>query len=229
MNNACADAGRAHANSLASPLQLGDTTPLTSGHLRWVYAHPHAPDLLVKVFRADAVAERFGHGPWYRRLARTGPYQGFVREFKEYLAARHHAPDRAPPLARIVGIVDTDLGVGQVVEAVRGADGALAGTLADWVGRDGLNADIELAMETLLEGLLAHNVILGDFHPWNLVYGSDSRGGPRLVMIDGFGEKNFIPHCSMSPRHNAHRTRHKYAKVMARLQRMATARGADPG
>ncbi|NII10025.1 YrbL family protein [Oleiagrimonas sp. C23AA] len=205
-------------------IELSSSQPVASGHLRLVYQHPERDDLLVKVFRADVVADRWRRGRWYRRLARTGPYQGFVREFKEYLAARHHAPDRLPPIARVVGIVETDLGVGQVVEAVRDANGSLACTLAAWVQRDGLTPEIQAYLDDLLTGLLTHNVILGDFHPWNLVFGTDSAGGPRLVMIDGFGEKNFIPHCSMSQRHNAARTRHKFAKVMARLRTMGPTR-----
>jgi len=58
-------------------------------------------------------------------------------------------------------------------------------------------------------------VIVGDMHAWNIVYGSDSRGGPRLILIDGFGEKNIIPMASMSRRFNARNTARLYRRMRA--------------
>lgn len=198
---------------LLSPLQ-----PIANGHLRRIYQHPADAELLVKIMREDAIAQKWTEAPWYRRLARTGPYAGFVREFKEYVASRRYAPHSPSPLSRIVGLEDTDLGLGLVVEKVRGADGALAPTLDAWVRRDGYTPAMQTALDELLAGLLEHNVIAGDLHAWNVVYGSDSRGGPRLVMIDGFGEKNTLPHSSMSRRHNAARTRYKFRRMVERTK-----------
>lgn len=204
-------------------LALRHLQPIASGHLRQIYQHPGDADLLVKVMREDAIAQKWTGAPWYRRLARTGPYAGFVREFKEYVASRRYAPHGITPLARVVGLEDTDLGLGQVVEKVRDPAGGLAPTLDAWVRRDGYTPAMQDALDALLAGLLEHNVIAADLHAWNVVYGSDSRGGPRLVMIDGFGEKNTIPHCSMSRRHNAARTRMKFRRMVARTR--ATPRG----
>jgi hypothetical protein len=35
-------------------------------------------------------------------------------------------------------------------------------------------------------------------------------------MIDGFGEKNIVPHCSMNRAHNASRTKKKYERMLKR-------------
>lgn len=199
-------------------LELRHATPIATGKHRHVYQHPAEPDYLVKIVRAE-VLEAAKHAPWYERLSRTGPYRGYIREFREYLATRLAAPG-ASPLARVVGLADTDVGPGLVVEKIRGADGALAPTLDTWVRRDGFTAEVQAALDNLLAALLSHNVIAADLHAFNLVYGSDASGGPRLVMIDGFGEKNIIPHCSMSPRHNAARTRHKFSRMLKRLPRV---------
>ncbi|WP_049623500.1 YrbL family protein [Frateuria defendens] len=204
-------------------LALRHLAPIASGHLRRIFQHPAEPDLLVKVMREDAIAERWTNAPWYRRRSRTGPYAGFVREFKEYVASRHYALHRPSPLARVAGLADTDLGLGLVVEKVRGADGGLAPTLDAWVRRDGFTPAMQAALDDFLASMLEHNVIAGDLHAWNVVHGVDSRGGPRLVMIDGFGEKNIIPHCSMSRRHNAARTLHKFRRMVERTR--ATPRG----
>jgi hypothetical protein len=72
------------------------------------------------------------------------------------------------------------------------------------------------------------NVIVGDMHAWNIVYGSDSRGGERFVMIDGFGEKHAIPLSSMSRAMNRYRTKRVFARMLVRLQELVPI-AADSG
>lgn len=177
--------------------------------------------MLVKVMRADAVASRW-NAPrrWHKRLPRTRHYIGYLRELKEYIGARARAPHVDVPIARMIGVVETDLGLGLVCEKVVGADGGLAPTLAAIYERDGFTPDLDAALAVFLEGLLQANAIVGDMHAWNIVYGSDSRGGPRLVMIDGFGEKHAIPLSSMSRAINRYRTRRLYRRMLAQLERL---------
>jgi len=198
-------------------LRLADAEPLAIGHLRQVFAHPHDPDLIVKVMRADAVALRAAR--WHKRVARALQYSGYVRELKEYIACRARFPHLDAPIARMIGVVPTDLGLGLVSERVRAGDGSLAPTLARRYELErGFSASIEQALREFLDGLLASNVIVGDMHAWNIVYGSDSRGGPRFVLIDGFGEKHFVPLASMSRGINARNTHRLYRRMREQLQ-----------
>jgi hypothetical protein len=207
-------------------LALASTTPLAVGHLRSVFQHPQREDLLVKVMRVDAVASRWNApGRWHKRLPRTRHYVGYLRELKEYIAAHARAPDVDAPIARMIGIVETDLGLGLISEKVVGTDGALAPTLAAIYEPAGFTADLDAALEVFLDGLLKANVIAGDMHAWNIVYGSDSRGGPRLVMIDGFGEKHTIPLSSMSRAINRYRTLRLYRRMLAQLERLVPIQG----
>ena len=125
----------------------------------------------------------------------------------------------------MIGIVETDLGLGLISEKVVGTDGALAPTLAAIYEPAGFTADLDAALEVFLDGLLKANVIAGDMHAWNIVYGSDSRGGPRLVMIDGFGEKHTIPLSSMSRAINRYRTLRLYRRMLAQLERLVPIQG----
>jgi hypothetical protein len=79
---------------------------------------------------------------------------------------------------------------------------------------------MERGLAAFLHALLACNVIVGDMHAWNIVYGSDSRGGQRFVMIDGFGEKHAIPLSSMSRTMNRYRTKRVFARMLVRLQEL---------
>jgi hypothetical protein len=199
-------------------LQLSHSRPLALGHQRAVHQHPHDPDLVVKTMRPESVAKRWeGPGNWAHRLARTRHYSGYVREVKEYVAMRVH-PGASPPIVRIVGLVDTDLGLGLVCEKVRGPDGGVAPTLLQsWLDHGGEPPWAAAALEALREDLLRYNVIVGDLNAANLVFGSDSAGGPRLVMIDGFGEKNAVPLSSMSRHYNRHVIRRRYRRLLRDL------------
>src|SRR5690606_28341602 len=105
-----------------------------------------------------------------------------------------------------------------VVEKVRGADGTLAPTVAALGQAEGrIEPWLEKAFAAFLDDLLRHDVVVGDLHAWNIVHGSDSRGGPRLVLVDGFGEKNFIPRNSLSTRANARHTRRLYERMRRML------------
>ncbi|HEY0230101.1 MAG TPA: YrbL family protein [Dokdonella sp.] len=205
-----------------SILPLAHAAPLAVGHLRQVFQHPRETDCVIKVMRADAVQSRWGaKARWYKRLPRARHYTGFVRELKEYIATQARFAGRNAPIARMVGVVETDLGLGLISEKVRDANGALAPTLAALYAREnGFSALIETGLARFLEDLLACNVIVGDMHAWNIVYGSDSREGPRFVLIDGFGEKHFIPRSSMSRTLNAWNTRKLFRRMREQLVRL---------
>ncbi|KJV35832.1 YrbL family protein [Luteibacter yeojuensis] len=204
--------------------RLADATPIATGHVREVYQHPDDETLLVKVIASASIEARWNQAPWYRRLARCGPYKDFVREFREYVTSIYVGDYATSPIARVVGLEMTDIGLGQVVEKVRTPDGKLAPTLHDWVKAEGFTEHTRAEMAAFYQRLLDHDTIAADLHAWNVVYGEDSRGGPRLVMIDGFGEKNIIPHQSMSRSHNAARVKRKYERMLKRTMAEAPGR-----
>ena len=199
-------------------IELKSSTPVATGHLRLVYDHPSQRECLIKVMRPEMVAKRWAR--WYKRIPRARHYTGFVRELKEYIGLLARYPDASPPIARTIGIVETDIGVGLVVERVRGPDDQPGPTLEALVRRERMAPWIAAALAKFRDDLFRYNVIVGDMHPGNLVHGTDSRGGPRLILIDGFGEKHVFPHCTLSRTLNAWNTRRRYAKLERKLQRL---------
>ena len=213
----------------APALRLSDAVPIASGQIRRIFEHPHDARLLVKVLRPDAIERRW-KGPLraYKRLARALHYSGHVRELREYITACARHPQRSAPIARTIGVVETDLGLGLVAEKVVGPGSTLAPTLATrYASEGGFSSALERDLDELLEGLLACSVIVGDMHAWNIVYGSDSRGGPRFVLVDGFGEKLAIPLTSMSQRFNAHNTRRLYRRMRQQLSQLVPLEPAE--
>lgn len=199
-------------------LELAQLRPIALGHQRAVYQHPDDENLLIKTMRPEAVAKRWdAPGKWLKRLPRTRHYVGYLREIKEYIAT-HARAGADPPLVRIAGLVETDRGLGLVCEKVRGSDGGMAPTLLTcYVEHGGEPPWAPAALAAFCDGLLRNHVIVGDLNAANLVYGSDSRGGPRLLMVDGFGEKNAIPLASMSRRLNRHFTLRRHRRMLRDL------------
>ncbi|HVT32120.1 MAG TPA: YrbL family protein, partial [Rhodanobacteraceae bacterium] len=162
-----------------------------------------------------------------KRLPRARHYVQYLRELKEFVAARARSPEIDVPIARMLGIVDTDLGLGLVSEKVVDATGALAPTLAAVYAKRGFTPELDASLAKFSADLLAANVIVGDMHAWNVVYGSDSRGGPRLVMIDGFGEKHAIPVSSMSRTINRYRAKRLLKRMVEQVKELVPVGNED--
>jgi len=192
--------------------------------MRYVFPHPDRPDAVIKVIRPDMLEARWGgRRGWLKRRARARQYTVYLRELREYVALRAREPVAAP-FVRIFGLVETDLGLGQVVECVRGEDGALAPTLDVLVARHGLADWIREGVDGLFDELLRHRVVLSDMHIGNVVYGHSGDEPLRFVLIDGFGEKNVVPLCSMSERFNTRNTRRLYARLARQMAELAAAK-----
>lgn len=177
-----------------SVLPLKSGIPLAKGATRLIFLHPESPDFLVKVMRLDVVERHRGARKWWLRwLRRYDPYLVFLREIHEFVAA-HAALGCAAPFAQVVhGFAETDLGLGLVVGAVRGPDGALAPTLAQLIARGDFDDEASQALEETLDAVLQSNIVLADLHERNLVYQQCDGGAPRFVIIDGLGTSTLIP------------------------------------
>jgi hypothetical protein len=209
-------------------IKLRDLKPITQGHKRFIFQHPSDPTLLIKVMQPDVVEERWGSGstrPWYKTSRRYGQYMSLRRELSEYLAAAVKFPGGIPVLQKFGGVIDTDYGVGVVVEKLVGRDGELAPTLAQLVQRDGPTPELLQKLAQCEDELIKYNIVVGKLHAGNLVLAV--RGGEeRFVVIDGYGETALIPIHTWSARINAAHTRSRLRRLMARVRRN---KGPKPG
>lgn len=170
-------------------LLLDDTKLLAKGRHKWVFRHPSDSGLLVKVINPDYLIEYYKEKPWFSRLHREQHYHVFIREFKEHLVARVHDVSGLGHIQNIIGIVDTNHGVGQVVEAVKGQDGALAPTLYELIKRQAFTTEMSQAVDRFLTWYSESDLIISDFRTRNFVYSEIG----EVVAIDGFGNKNTVP------------------------------------
>jgi hypothetical protein len=200
---------------------LKEAEVVASGSTRNVYRHPDDPSLLIKVIRPAAIEERFGRGaPWYKSKGRRyGHLIAYLREVREQIAVNAIGGEHPSYLQKIVGIVETDMGMGFAVEAVRGRDGNYAPTVTELIRRGQLDRPARTKLDQFLDELVASPVIVADLNTSNVVLGHRPDLGDHFVLIDGIGFKNVIPLERMSTLLNRWGKARKASQFRATVER----------
>ncbi|TQV86247.1 hypothetical protein FKG94_01475 [Exilibacterium tricleocarpae] len=191
--------------------RLSRFKPLAAGAEKLVYPHPQSPDLLIKVQNSAAPLPPRA---LISRLQRLSRYRTFLHEITEHIAIREHGSGKQYHLQHIVGFIDTDMGLGMVVRAVRDRQGNLAPTLRQLCMTGRYTALHNNALVMLIDSVLNSNVIVRDFSTSNLVW--DERHD-RFVIIDGVGAKSVFSLRNYSKRYNRHTNFRKAKKLRKRV------------
>lgn len=173
-------------------VRLANSEPIRAGRLRFIFRDPSHQDRLIKVFRPDVQPR----GPWHligpletvrRKYKHTIP---FLREVREYQRASRWPAEERRHLQPFLGLAATDRGLGFVVGAVRKANGKLAPTLLEVILAGKSRAEIDRLVDQFIDWFLESPVVAADLHAQNLVF--DERQN-LLVLVDGLGDKTFVP------------------------------------
>lgn len=205
------------------PLDLAGAQVLARGADRYVFQHPNEPSLLIKVINTEAYAAYLERKPFkrfYKQFQRESAYRVYLDELAEYVTTTT-VPSGVwnVPMARVVGLAQTTLGLGQLVEKITGDDGGLAPTLAQVIARDGIGAELSDRLDAFFEDLIDAHIVISDMSAKNIALGRNADGKPGMYLIDGFGVLPLIPLYAWSKRLNKRRMHRKYAQWRARLQR----------
>lgn len=213
-----------------APLALKDATPIAKGGIRLVYPFPGNPDWLIKVMKPEVASGRYGEsGTWFRRNRRYGHYILFMREIREYVAACASHGGSAPFVHKITGLVDTDLGLGLVMEAARDAEGNLAPTAAKLIFEGRYDDRAAAALDQFLKDILESNVVFADLHERNIVYARGKDGQDRFVMIDGLGSSTFLPFKTWNRAINRRSKQKRIERLRKRIEgRLEAYRSGNP-
>ena len=211
--------------SIFGPLNLDAESPLAVGGDRHIFQHPNAPSLLVKVMDMKARARYLQARPfkrWYKQYQRESAYRVYLNEITEYVnTTTRPSGVWQVPLARIVGVAQTSLGLGLLVEKITDDAGGIAPTVASLARQGRLDQALRARLDEFFEDLADAHVVLHDVSPSNIAYGRNADGKPGLYLIDGFGSLPLIPLYAWSRRLNRRRVRQKYAEMLASMERRA--------
>ena len=162
-------------------LNLNNSMLIGVGSERKCFIHPHDDQKCIKI------TYKFGR----RTVARC------KREIKYSLKYSNlHLHSRSIP--QYFGKVETNLGDGQVFELVLDYDGNISNKLSEHIKTNEINISLKDKISDLYQSFLESRVLVSDFHPGNLVIQKSSADNYHLVMIDGFGNSDFIKICDYS-------------------------------
>lgn len=179
-------------------LALSHRQPFARGRKRLVFEHPDDPTLVIKVIRPDYAASRSRVALWGALRQDYYCIHMVLRELREHIEARLGAGEFPSFVPRIEGLADTDLGPGLVTSAVRGRDGGYAPTLARLIEAGRVDARTIADLERFCAQVRASSLVIGDLNTYNVLYGYDRERGPHFMLVDGLGDKTFVPLLKMS-------------------------------
>lgn len=177
-------------------LTLGGQAPVAKGTTRFIYEWPGDPKRLIKVHKrwqpvpGDSAWKRWfkAQEDWF--LFRTG----ILREVAVYLRTRYSAwLPLNEHIAPIIGLVDTDLGLGFVITAVRDAQGGLAPTARQLLRAKQMTPERAEKLLALVELIEDSDWVIGDLNLDNIVLSEAGVPKEKFMLIDGLGERTLLP------------------------------------
>jgi len=188
------------------PLDISNAEVIASGKERTCYIHPLDPHKCIKVKKTTASKQHERERRYFQRLSRRNlPWI--------------HVP-------AFYGTVETNFGPGNVFSMVRDFDGSISRDLRCMAGQ--IDHDrIIAAAEELKQYFIKWHIITCDMNPGNFLIQRLSPETFRMVMIDGVGNREFIPvstYCFWMCRWKMRRRWRKFDGKLARVLSAANRR-----
>ncbi|KTC91256.1 YrbL family protein [Fluoribacter dumoffii] len=161
------------------------------GCRRLIYFHPHNKDFLIKISKFTQEQYRNNQKISYRNNYRYFKY--LTREIAEYARLRLCVSSSPHIIQKIIGFVDTNLGMGLVVKTEKDKEGALAPTLEYLINNNLWNDQVGQDFEFFLRQLSQTDICVSDLTLQNIVYAYNFGQGYYFVLIDGTEDNCFIP------------------------------------
>lgn len=181
--------------SASDRLTLGSLTPFGIGGRRLCFVHPDDPAKCVKVLRQDKLktirsrhTSRLIPVSWRRLHDNNASEQrALSREYNRHGSlAWEHMP-------RCYGTVKTDLGGGLVLDLYRDSDGQIARTLRELLRTGHELESFRKAFDQFGDFLLKNRIVTRSLLDHNLVVQRRSDESWKFYLIDGIGDRNFLP------------------------------------
>lgn len=201
--------------SLSRVIELSQQSPLGQGTSRAIYQHPQFRDYLVKVFFGDDAS------PWYRfNRRRYGRCGAFIKEMREQLYAWKQYGRHPEFLQKMIGLCETDLGPGMIVEKVVENDGRLGRNLLQIIQQGDFDNHKRTMLGQLFDELAQSPIYFDDLKPRNLVWGATSGNRQRFILVDGIGNKVAVPIKHLLPRLHARQKQAQIESCRAKIRRV---------
>ncbi len=169
------------------------------GGERSCYRHPSDPKKCIKVV----------HTTSSRTKARIHRELYYLKKYRDL-------PLTAIP--EYFGIVDTNLGKGYQFELILNYDGSVTEKLSEHVQKYGTNKVLHGKIIELYNAFRIAGAIVSDLHPGNIAFQKQQNNSSRLVIIDGFGNSDFIKLCDFLPYFAQQKLMRKFNRLLINLE-----------
>ena len=189
------------------------------GFSKEVYSYPEDDKKVIKIMNPSLVSEDGGfsnHG-FLKRKMYQGIYRQFRREVIQYfqLSKNNYKKNLFVfPVETVYGFVATDKGLGLVVEKITGPSGR-GETISDLCNSSQFFEKHAKALKQFFDDCCEMHSVFNEVNPGGIMYTEKRNGFPEFVLVDGMGEKLFIPIRAMSKKINANYVR----KVEQRIKK----------
>lgn len=180
-------------------INLTDAECIGSGSERAVYIHPNDPDKLIKIIHQG------------RKNLQT------KRETKAYKRLTKRLPDTNDAwkhLPKYYGECSTNIGEGQVVEAIRDYDGSISQTLQVYLEKNSVASyrnELNVLKQYLLDNIVIINHDISSL--LNIVVKKTNEKENILVLVDALGDHTAIKILNIIPSLARQKINRRWAKL----------------
>lgn len=200
-------------------IELSDL--IGSGTVKDVYQHPLSEKSLIKVIKPSLIAPDggfVGHSKFKRRM-HQGVYRQFRRELIQFLQLCKNQTDRSHfifPMETPYGLIATNRGLGLIVEKIVDPQGEGV-TLEMLASNQQFEFKHHQALQQFFEDCIRLHLVFGEVNIAGIMYTENRNNRPEFVLVDGIGEKLFIPIRTMSFAINARYIRKVSKRIFAQV------------
>lgn len=158
-------------------LVLTDNDLIAKGNDRYVFQHPHHSQLLIKVV-----------------IPGIAKYKSKIREiYRDVKECKPNNQTDSLYMQKMIGLVETNKGVGQIIVKECDEDNHIAQTLYQLALNKKLDDSKLQKLNVFFAWFVNTSVIINSLHCKNIVYAWDNvRQEYRFKVIDGFGDKTLF-------------------------------------
>lgn len=181
-------------------ITLDDSLLINRGSERNCYRHPSDTLSCIKVI-----------GQYTRRTNTR-----IQRELK-YLKKYKQPPNKLELIPDFHGKIDTNLGTGYSFQLITDFDGTISISLANHLKKHGTNYIICQRIVEMYYAFLKSSAVVSDLHPGNLLLQRHSKEDFSLIMIDGFGNSDFVKICDYSSYFQKKKLVRKFQRLLTNM------------
>ncbi len=205
-------------------LKINDLKQIGKGCSKIVFQHPHDQNKVIKIMNPERVSKFGGfnnHSKFKQRFAQ-GIYRHFRRELIQYLQLcklHYKANSFVFPVETPYGFVETNQGIGLVVEKIVSPN-QQGVTLYELCEQHLFEEKHEIALKDFFDACCDLHIVFGEVNIAGIMYTEQRNNKPEFVLVDGMGEKLFIPLRAMSKRINAQNIRKVELNIRKKMEQL---------